>query len=118
MKITEEMTDQVVLAELGERLAQVRLARNLTQAALAEQAGVSKRTVERLESGTVATQLSGLLRVCRVLGLAENFNFLIPEALPSPMEQWRRQGDKRQRASGKKGSARSKPGKWTWGEDS
>jgi len=28
---------------------------NLTQAALADQAGVSKRTVERLESGAVAT---------------------------------------------------------------
>ena len=48
MKITKQATDEAVLSELGGRLAQVRLERNLTQAQLAEQAGVSKRTVERL----------------------------------------------------------------------
>ena len=66
-----EITDEAVLSELGSRLAQVRLERNLTQAQLAEQAGVSKRTVERLESGSVATQLSGFIRVCRVLELLD-----------------------------------------------
>lgn len=96
-------------------MASARLARNLTQAALAEQAGVSKRTVERLESGAVATQLSGFLRVCRVLGLVEDFGSLIPEAVASPMEQLKRQGAKRQRASGKKGAADA-PKKWTWGD--
>ena len=55
--------------EMGGRLARVRLERNLTQIQLAEQAGVSKSTVERLESGAVATQLSGFIRVCRVLDL-------------------------------------------------
>lgn len=48
MKITAHLTDESVLGELGARLASARLRRNLTQAALAEQAGVSKRTVERL----------------------------------------------------------------------
>jgi DNA-binding XRE family transcriptional regulator len=51
MKITPQFTDEGILRELGARLAGVRLGHNLTQAALAEQAGVSKRTVERLESG-------------------------------------------------------------------
>ena len=87
MRITSELSDKSVLHELGERLANARLANNLTQAALAEQAGVSKRTVERLESGEVATQLSGFLRVCRVLGLMERFDLLVPESTPSPMEQ-------------------------------
>lgn len=112
------MSDESVLAELGARFASARLARNLTQAALADQAGVSKRTVERLESGAVATQLSGFLRVCRVLGLVEHFESLIPEAVASPMEQLERQGGKRQRATGKKAAA-AKPGKkWTWAEPS
>jgi len=117
MKIHAQLTDQSVLEELGARLASTRLSRNLTQASLAEQAGVSKRTVERLESGEVATQLSGLLRVCRVLGLVEHFESLIPEAVASPMEQLKRQGAKRQRASGRKTAANA-PKQWTWGEAS
>ena len=115
MRITSELSDKSVLHELGERLANARLANNLTQAALAEQAGVSKRTVERLESGEVATQLSGFLRVCRVLGLMERFDLLVPESTPSPMEQLALQGRKRQRASGRQGIAREGK-KWTWGD--
>jgi transcriptional regulator with XRE-family HTH domain len=116
MKITAHATDESVLAELGGRLAGARLARNLTQAALADQAGVSKRTVERLESGAVATHLSGFLRVCRTLGLLERFESLVPEAAASPMAQLQQQeGRKRQRATGKKARA-GEPKKWTWGE--
>ncbi len=72
---------------MGERLAKIRLDRNLTQAQLATQAGVSKRTVERLEAGAVATQLSGFIRVCRVLDLIERFDLLVPEPVPSPVAQ-------------------------------
>jgi transcriptional regulator with XRE-family HTH domain len=117
MEITAQLTDDSVLKELGRRLTGVRLARNLTQAALAEQAGVSKRTVERLESGQVATQLSGFLRVCRTLGLLEQLESLVPEAGPGPIEQLKRQGRKRQRASGSRAPA-AKPGNWTWGDAS
>lgn len=115
MEIRAQLTDESILKELGGRLTSARLGRNLTQAALAEQAGVSKRTVERLESGQVATQLSGFLRVCRTLGLLERFETLIPVAVASPMEQLQQQGRKRQRASGRK-AVTGKPGKWTWGE--
>ena len=115
MKITAQLTDESILKELGGRLASVRLGRNLTQAALAEQAGVSKRTVERVESGAVATQLSSFLRVCRTLGWLERFESLIPEARTSPMAQLKQQGRKRQRASCRK-AASAKPKKWTWGE--
>ena len=115
MKIESKTTDELIVRELGERLAGARLDRNLTQAALAEQAGVSKRTVERLESGEVATQLSGFVRVCRALGLAERFDALAPEPGPSPIALLKLQGRKRQRASRKK-SVASAPKKWTWGE--
>lgn len=116
MKISPKLTDQAVLQELGGRLAAGRIERNLTQAALAEQAGVSKRTVERLESGAVATQLSGFLRVCRALGLLERFETLLPEPAPGPMAQLKQQGRRRQRATGKK-VATGTPAKWTWGDE-
>jgi transcriptional regulator with XRE-family HTH domain len=115
MKVSTQLTDEAVLKELGSRLAGIRIEKNLTQAALAEQAGVSKRTVERLESGEVATQLSGFLRVCRALGVLERFETLLPEPVPGPMAQLKQAGRKRQRATGKKASA-VKPKTWTWGE--
>jgi len=114
MKISSQLTDQAILKELGERLAAARIERNLTQAALAEQAGVAKRTIERLESGQVATQISGFLRVCRALGLLDRLDTLLPEQAPGPMAQLKQQSRKRRRATGKK--TVETPKKWTWGE--
>jgi transcriptional regulator with XRE-family HTH domain len=114
MKISSDLTDQALLQELGQRLARARIDLNLTQAALAEQSGVAKRTIERMESGEAATQLSGFLRVCRALGLLERIEILLPESTPSPMAQLRQQGHQRQRASGSKVADPAK--KWTWSE--
>lgn len=117
MKITKQATDDAILNELGDRLAQVRLGRNLTQAQLAEQAGVSKRTVERLESGGVATRLSGFIRVCRVLDLAERFDLLVPEPGPSPVDLLKLRGRRRRRASTNRRPAPSRE-QWRWGDES
>lgn len=114
MRITKQATDTVILGELGGRLAKIRLDRNLTQAQLATQAGVSKRTVERLESGAVATQLSGFIRVCRALDLVERFDLLVPEPVPSPVAQLKLGGKQRRRASAPK-SAPPAAKKWQWG---
>ncbi|QBB71011.1 XRE family transcriptional regulator [Pseudolysobacter antarcticus] len=115
MKIESQLTDEVLLKLTGERLARLRLSKNLTQEQLAQQAGLGLRTVQRLELGVAATRLSGFLRVCRVLGLAERFAALVPEQTASPMELLKQQGRKRQRASGKPAATR-KPKAWTWGE--
>ena len=117
MKLTRQLTDEAILRELGSRLAATRLARNLTQAALAREAGVSKRTVERLESGEVATRLSGLVRVCRVLGLVERLDALVPQAAPTPVEQLKLASRERKRASRRR-SPKPAPRKWTWGDGS
>jgi putative transcriptional regulator len=118
MKLSKQLTDAAILRELGGRLAAARLARNLTQAALAQEAGVSKRTVERLESGEVAARLSGWVRVCRALGLIERFEALIPAATPSPVEQLKLAGRERKRASGRRQPATRAPRKWKWGDGS
>jgi transcriptional regulator with XRE-family HTH domain len=102
---------------LGERLARIRLEKNLTQAQLAEQAGVSKRTVERMESGGGAIQLTLFIRLCRALGIVEAFELLVPGAMPSPIERVKQAGRARRRAS-----APRKPGPppkaWEWGDES
>ena len=116
MKITKQATDAMILGELGGRLAKIRLDHTLTQAQLATQAGVAKRTVERLEAGAVATQLSGFIRVCRVLNLIERFDLLVPEPLPSPVAQLKSGGQKRQRASRAR-PGKPSAGKWQWGDE-
>ncbi len=115
MKIAPNIADEALLKLIGERLARLRLTQNLTQVQLAEQAGLGLRTVQRLELGAAATQLSGFIRVCRALGLLERFETLLPEPVPGPMAQLNKAERKRQRATGKKAAA-AKPKKWTWGE--
>lgn len=116
MKTNRYASDSAVLRELGARLAAQRLQLNLTQAQVAAQAGVAKRTVERLESGA-PTQLSAFLRMCRVLGLQERLELLVPEPAPSPVAQLQLKGRTRKRASGRAevvGIAEPKAKRWTW----
>ena len=110
------MTDDAALAEIGSRIGAARLAKGLTQAALAEEAGVSVRTITRLEAGTAATQITAVLRVLRVLGLFERMEQLLPEPLTSPLEALHRQRSTRKRARTKR---RPEAGRdaWAWGED-
>ena len=116
MKNTTHMTDTAALAEIGERLAQYRLGRNLTQAELAKEAGVSKRTVLRLEAGE-STQLTNLIRIIRALGLLGNLDAFVPPPVSSPVEELRMQGKKRKRASPRSNQAESAEKDWTWGDD-
>jgi transcriptional regulator with XRE-family HTH domain len=84
MKITTDLTDIAVLHEIGDRLERRRIDAQLTQAQLAEEAGVSKRTVERIEAGH-STDSVMLLRVLRVLKLFEALDQLVPDLPHSPL---------------------------------
>lgn len=117
MKIEASLTDSAVLTELGERFGRTRLERNLSQERLANEAGVSKATIERLEAGEPVKSTS-LIRVLRSLGRLEALDQLLPEPLPSPIERIRLKGRQRQRA----GSPRTRrgteeKGPWRWGDE-
>ncbi|HWQ26360.1 MAG TPA: helix-turn-helix transcriptional regulator [Chlorobaculum sp.] len=114
MKIEGLLTDEAILAELGGRFAQRRLELQLTQEMLAEQAGVSKRTVERVEAGATM-QMSTMIRILRVLELLDRLETLVPESGPRPMDLLRLKGKARKRASGKRKPTDEKP--WTWGDE-
>jgi transcriptional regulator with XRE-family HTH domain len=115
MEIHNELSDDAALTEIGRRLARWRLDRNLTQGQLAAEAGVSRDTVQSLERGHNVTVV-GLFRVLRALGLLDGLEQLVPEPLPSPIEQLQRTERRRQRAAGAhaRGGERQ-PGPWTWG---
>jgi transcriptional regulator with XRE-family HTH domain len=96
MNITSELTDEAALREIGVRLERRRIDAELTQAELAEEAGISKRTVERIEAGR-STDFSKLLRVLRVLQLLDVLEKLLPDVSQSPLALLKSKGRERKR---------------------
>ncbi|MEL6312284.1 MAG: helix-turn-helix transcriptional regulator [Pseudomonadota bacterium] len=111
----EQMTDEAVLEQLGERLSRYRLDRNLTQAEVATEAGVHKNTIFRLEAGG-STQTKNLVRVLRALGLLDRLDAIVPEPVPSPLKQLEAAERQRKRAVSKPKPGESSAG-WAWGDD-
>lgn len=116
MKINGNLTDDAVLEELGSRLRETRLNRNLPQDWLAMEAGVSTPTIIKLENGR-PVQLVTLIRVLRVLGLLDGLEVAIPEPQPSPVEMFRNRADRRQRASSGRRAETPRPKFWRWGDE-
>ena len=115
MKITELLSDELILTELGNRLSRARLNRQLSQAKLAEQAGVSKRTLERIEAGASAQSVR-LVRILRVLDRLPNLDQFVPDSGPSPLDLLKRKGKTRKRASSSRQTkVADKP--WSWDDD-
>ena len=115
MRLTNDNSDDAILNEIGNRITRYRLNQNKTQAALALEAGVSNRTMTRVEQGQ-SVQASNLIRILRALQLIENLDALIPEPVVSPIQQLKMQGKQRKRASSK--SVKSdKQGTWSWGDE-
>ena len=113
MKILDTQTDAAILAEIGRRITRRRLAQRMTQAELAEQAGIGKRTLERVEAG-LAAQSFTVIRIFRVLGLLPGLEQMLAEPSIRPLEAAARKGKARQRASGRTKSKQHGP--WSWEE--
>ena len=112
--LSKTLTDAAILAILGARLERHRIAADLTQAALAERAGVSKRTLERIEAGQ-GSELASLLRILRALNLLGSVDALIPELPASPLEDLKRKGRVRRRVR-PRASSPAPTRSWEWAE--
>ena len=108
-------SDKTVLEEIGHRLSLLRIERGLTQASLAREAGVAKRTVERIEAGE-STQTSTLVRIMRALDILASLYAAIPSSGPRPMDLLKLHGKERQRASSKTQSG-AMDGSWRWEDE-
>jgi transcriptional regulator with XRE-family HTH domain len=104
---------EALQGDLGRRIEALRLGRNIQQSQLAREAGVSRRTITRLESGE-SVSLDTLLRVMRALGLSSRLATLLPEPSVQPVERVRSKSKERKRASARKRSAAAA---WTWADD-
>ena len=111
--------EQVALDKLGQGVSQRRISLNLTQQELAEQAGVSKRTLERLENG-LPVQTPNLLAILARLDVLDAIFRQIPGEGVSPIQQVRAltKGSPRQRVRKATEADINVPdNEWVWGDE-
>ena len=114
MKIEKKSAPEAVIQELGMRIARRRIEWGMTQAEAAEQAGVGKRTIERIEAGG-DMQLTTLIRLLRVLDLTTHLDQLIPQTPISPMDMLKHQPKTRKRVTPQRATKPKEP--WKWGDE-
>lgn len=121
------LSDDAIMVELGSRLSRYRIDAGMTQQLLADKAGISKSTLERIEAGS-PSQLPNLIRLLRALDLLSALELALPAPAPRPMELLRHQRKPRQRVRKKQGSAQTAapappnpesatPTPWKWGDE-
>ena len=112
---------QQSIQALGHQLEQLRLSKNLSQAAVAAEAGVSRRTITRMEAGETVS-LDTFVRVLKVYGVAERLATLFPEHTVRPIERVKLGGKQRKRASSVTRPASSSVAEpsqqpWSWADE-
>ena len=106
-------TSDQIEAALCERLENIRLSRNITQIQLAKEAGVSPRTIGRLEKGQ-GVSVDTFIRVLTALGIQQNLEALLPDPTVRPVERVGIGGGERKRA---RPDLHSDEGAmWSWGD--
>ncbi len=106
-------TSDQIEAALCKRLESVRLSRNTTQIQLAKDAGVSPRTIGRLEKGQ-GVSLDTFIRVLTALRIQQNLEALLPDPTVRPIERIDIGGRERKRARPVRSS--DETAIWAWGD--
>ncbi len=101
MENRSAMSDIAIVKEICLNLKQIRLIKNLSQAELAEKAGLNRITISRMEAGRAATLLT-LVQVLRALDKLDILDMFEEEAEISPLQLLKLQKKQRKRASGPK----------------
>ena len=106
-------TSDQIEAALCKRLENIRLSRNITQIQLADEAGVSPRTIGRLEKGQ-GVSVDTFIRVLTALGIQQNLEALLPDPTVRPIERIDIGGGERKRARPDLSS--DERAIWSWGD--
>ena len=115
MSIYETTSSPILAAQLGQRLAQLRLSHGLRQDQLAQQSGLSTRTLRRFEAGEGAS-LDTFLRLLIAFDIQSNLTLILPDAAISPLDRVTRKPRIRQRARASKSQTAPLP--WAWADTS
>ena len=93
------MTNIAIAEELGNRLERLRLEHNMTQQALADEIGITAKSYRQLVAG--GGKLENMIAALRALNALQQLDNFLPATPPSPLEQLKLRGKKRQRARAK-----------------
>lgn len=93
----DSMTNRAIAQEIGQRIDQLRLEKNITQQQLADEIGVSRVSYRQLAKG--AAKFENIIAALRALGRLDIIEQFIPETAFSPMAQLKSKGKQPQRAS-------------------
>ena len=108
-------TSKQIVSAICSQLVDLRLERNWTQAKLAEEAGVSIKTITNLENGK-GISLDTFVRVIMAFNLQADLENLLPDVTVRPIERVSKIGNERKRA--RKVKPISNSPEWKWGDES
>lgn len=94
--LLRRMTDAEVVADLGRRVAEHRVARDMTQSDFADFAGVARSTVQRIERGD-SIQLNSFVKILRAFGRLDGIDALLSPEIVSPIAELERTQRRRMR---------------------
>ena len=112
MRIQGNEKIDFILIELGNRLKDIRIKRNMTQRDLAENAGVSFSTVVRIEKGE-SVNMENFMRTMRVFDFLGNFDLLVPEQIQTPEEIYKGRSKKKRAYKYKNSDVHE----WVWEDE-
>ncbi|WP_027418421.1 helix-turn-helix domain-containing protein [Crocinitomix catalasitica] len=92
------MSDKSIVESIGSYIKDQRLLQNKTQAAIAEDAGINRWTISKVENGEPISLMS-LIQILRALDLLEVLNVFETKTQLSPLELAKLEKKKRHRAS-------------------
>lgn len=116
MRIQDTLSDAAVLTELGRRLERHRVQRDRTQAEQAEEAGIGRATLQRIERGE-SVQLLSLVKLLRTLDLLEALDGAVPATIELPIAQLDRERRPPRQRARRRRAAPSGTEPWAWGDD-
>ena len=110
---TKYINSETIEWDICKKLERIRLLKNISQAKLAEAAGVSRRTISRMENGG-GISLDTFIRVMQALDLTDHLTAMLPNSDIRPVERAGRKGKgERKNASSPRTPKKTK--KWEWG---
>lgn len=97
---------------IGERIKQYRVNAGVSQKDLADESGVSVRSISRLEQGS-SIQLESLIKILSALNLESNIDLLIPDQTKRPSFYLNDNGKPKQRVRKKEETTSA----FKWGDE-
>jgi DNA-binding XRE family transcriptional regulator len=92
----QSMTNAAIAAELGNRVEQLRLERNISQQTLADEIGITPKSYRQMIAG--GGKLENMIAALRALDCLQQLDNFLPKPQPSPLAQLKLRGKVRLRA--------------------